>query len=345
MKFLHYPSMTRLPPLDALIAFDATARHGSMTSAAIELGLTQSAISHRVRRLEEFMGTALFERKSSSLVPTPAGTAILSNLSTIIKEMSGLRPRCLSAAGPDRLRLGVSSALAENWLVSRLPGFTAQFPQISIELTIIENEASVRDADLCIHVLWVPAHQLRSTSTQQPLFREAVFPVCHPSLLPADFTPGDHSILSRLPLLHKGQADRDHAAEWSWTNWLERLGLPSRADDNLRFMNIGPAISAAEAGAGVALARSMLVHDALTEDRLVRVLPPQYDMLSSKVHVVRWPAALCRDERVKSFSSWLSNKAKETASNWHGWGQNEFPSQPFLQRPFEERTARLPPIG
>jgi LysR family glycine cleavage system transcriptional activator len=306
--------MRRLPPFDALIAFEAALRSRSMTAAAAELGLTQSAVSHRVRRLEAFIGTALLRRQSAGLLPTPAGEALAEGLAGLLDGMADLRTRCLAAAAPGRLRVGVGAALAENWLVRRLPGFAAAYPEISVELVVVENEAPERTTDLDLRILWVPVAEHRATSTQAPLFRESVFPVSHPSLLPPGFTPGDARVLSRLPLLHKGPAGRATSAEWSWPAWLDRLGLPARPKESFRFASIGPAIAAALEGAGVVLARSMLVHDALADGRLVRVLPPEFDLPSSKAHLARWPAALRGAARVKSLVSWLAQRAAETAS-------------------------------
>jgi len=306
--------MIRLPPFDALVAFDAAVRHGSMTRAAAELGLTQSAVSHRVRRLETFMGTPLLRRHNTGLLPTSAGEAIVDGLSKLLDDFAALRTRCMVAAAPNRLRVGIGAALADNWLVRRLPDFAVTCPQTSIELVVVENEAPELTADLDVRILWVPASELKATSSQSPLFQEQVFPVCSPSLIPPDFVLGDPSILSKLPLLHKGPAGRGTIAEWSWPSWLERLGLPPRTKESFRFASIGPAIAAAHEGAGIVLARSMLVHDALENGRLVRVLPPCEDRPSSKAHIVRWPSTLRNDERVKAFTSWMVKKARETVT-------------------------------
>jgi LysR family transcriptional regulator, glycine cleavage system transcriptional activator len=316
MKFIHIGRMKHLPPFDSLVAFDAAVRHGSMTHAATELALTQSAVSHRIRRLEDFMGAPLLRRHNTGLVPTAAGEAVLEGLAELLGGFASLRTRCQAAAGPDRLRVGVGVALAENWLVRRLPDFAAAFPHLSVELIVLENEAPEHMADLDVRILWVPVAELRATTTQTPLFQERVFPVCHPSLLPKGFAAGEPAVLATLPLLHKGPAGRATTAEWSWSAWLERFSLPARPKESFRFASIGPAIAAAHAGAGAVLARSMLVHDALCEGRLVRLLPAKEDLLSSKAHVVRWPSALRGDQRVKCFVTWLAAKAAETSAMW-----------------------------
>lgn len=312
MNFVHSKGMDRLPPLDSLLAFEAVLRLGSMTQAAAELRLTQSAISHRIRRLEGFMGVPLLRRGGRGLEPTPAGAALAEGFGSVLADIVGLRSRCLQAAGTDRLRVGVGAALADYWLVRRLPRFTARHPNIAVELVVLENEAPESAAELDIRILWVPASELRRTTTQQPLFRENVFPVCAPELLPAKFRIGDARVLARLPLLHKGPAGRATSAEWSWSAWLERLALPPRPKESFRFASIGPAVAAALNGVGAVLARSMLVHDALAEGKLVRLLPSRFDLPSSKAHVARWPAALREDRRVKLFVDWLVEEAAAT---------------------------------
>ncbi|CAN0451433.1 unnamed protein product, partial [Phaeothamnion confervicola] len=184
MKLVHDGGMHRMPPFDALVAFESAARLGGMTRAASELGLTQSAISHRIRRLEDFMGTALFVRRNAGLALTAPGQALLDGFREVLEGAAELRTRCLSAVAPDRLRVGVGSALADNWLVRRLPDFRTRHPGVAIELAVVENEAPERIANLDLRILWVSASEARPSSTQRPLFREHVFPLCALSLLP-----------------------------------------------------------------------------------------------------------------------------------------------------------------
>lgn len=309
--------MDALPPFDALIAFDAVLRHASMARAAAELGLTPSAVSHRVRRLEAFMGAPLLLRRGGHVQPTAAGAAVAEGLGEVLGGLAGLRARSQGAAGANRLRVGVGAALADHWLVRRLPDFGSRHPRLAVELVVVESEAAERAAEVDLRILWLPAEALKPGSMQRPLFHERVFPVCHPSLLPAGHVPGapgTAALLAGLPLLHKGPAGIDQRAAWSWAAWFERLGLRGPPREALRFASIGPAIAAALQGAGVVLARSMLVHDALAEGRLVRLLPPAFDQRSGKAHVVRWPASRRADERVHAFADWLVQRAEATAA-------------------------------
>jgi LysR family glycine cleavage system transcriptional activator len=203
--------------------------------------------------------------------------------------------------------------------VKRLPAFAAARAGLEVELTIVESEADLRAADIDVHILWQPAATARSSSTQRLLFREQVFPVCVPGLLPGGRTLRDPGALATLPLLHKGTPGRGQGAEWSWPVWFGRLGIAGKPPAAaLRFGNIHTAIGAALQGAGVVMARSLLVHDALKDGRLVRVLPASWDMPSSKAHVVRWPAALTGDERVRRFVAWVVAEAERTTGRRRG---------------------------
>lgn len=309
MNLLHNPGMAAQPPFDALIAFEAVHRLGSVTAAASDLGVTQSAVSHRLRRLEDFMGLPLLTRTSGGMRPTPAGEALASGLAELLTGLGELSARCRAAASNGPLRVGVSAALADYWLVARLPMFKA--PSTPIELIIVESTAQAIHLDLDITIHWLLEGDARETSTQRVLFREQVFPVCHAQLLPS--APlADPTRIAALPLIHKGAGgDANAGTEWSWSTWFARLGLNAPPPVGLRYANMATAIGAALQGSGVVLTRSLLARDALIDGRLVRVLPETWDMPSTKVHLVRWPAVLANDARVKAFVAWLLDEADE----------------------------------
>ncbi len=305
--------MRALPPFDGLIAFDAALRHRSMTRAASELGLTQSAISHRLRKLEGFVGTRLLDRTAGGLEPTAAGVTLAEGLGRMLDEMAELRARSRAALRPKTLKIGLGSALANYWLVRRLTAFASVYPDIAIELCIVEGDVQARALDLDVQIRWIAKAGARNTSTQRLMFDEMVFPVAVPSLLPRGRPLREFDVLGTLPVLHKGVAGRNDGAEWSWPAWFERLGVTTPVRAGLRFDNLGTAITAALQGSGVVLARSLLVHDALAAKQLSRVVSPDWDMTCSKAHVIRWPAALANDRRVALFSDWIVREAQRTS--------------------------------
>jgi LysR family transcriptional regulator, glycine cleavage system transcriptional activator len=305
MNLLHVDEMRALPPFDALVAFESIARLGSVTLAANELRLTQSAVSHRLKRLESFMGAVLLDRHRTGLTPTPAGDVLRSEVVKLLDDMAALRARSRVAGQSSVLRAGGRAALSHYWLIRRLPRFTAAHPDIKIEIIDINTEAQARAGDVDAQIRWLPKASALSTSTQRILFEESVLPVAAPHLLPGGSSLSDVAMLANLPLLHKGPPGRQDGAEWSWASWFDRLGLDVTVPDGLRFDTISMSLAAALDGAGVALGRTLLVHDAMNEGRLVRILPAKWDMPSSKVHVIRWPAVLSGDARVTRFTAWI----------------------------------------
>jgi LysR family transcriptional regulator, glycine cleavage system transcriptional activator len=296
--------MRPLPPFDGLVALDATLRHGSVTRAAEELGLTQSAVSHRLSKLEAFVGVPLLVRTPGGVAASPAGSAMATELGSLLDAIAALSTRGQAAVPKPALRIGVGAALAQHWLVPRLPAFTAAHPEIAVELIQFESEAGTRGQHLDLTIHWEWAERVRATSTQRVLMREKVFPVCHPSLLKDGRTLRDPRRLAAMPLLHKGRAGDDRGVEWSWSTWFDHLGLGRAPRALMRFDSIATTIAAALRGQGMILARTLLVADALAEGRLVRVLPGRWDMRSSKVQVVRWSGARSGEPRVRTFVRW-----------------------------------------
>lgn len=297
--------MRRLPPFAELVAFEAVARHLSFTRAAQELCLTQSAVSHRVRRLEEHMGTSLIRRLNPGLALTEPGEALLPGL---VAALDGLA--ALGQPADRRLRVAAGSALCTWWLAGRLQGFMALRPGVSIELIPVEqSQAVVPHVD--VRILWTAPGEEPRGPTQLPLFNEQVFPVCSPALLPAAQPFREAQALARLPLLHKAS---NGLGEWSWPAWLQRLGVESgaRPRSELHFAEMGLVLSAAVDGAGVALSRSLLVHDALASGRLVVPIAGIEPMRSTKKHVARWPTSKAADPDIRAFVEWLQAEAART---------------------------------
>lgn len=307
MNLHHGELMRRLPPFAELVAFEAVARHLSFTKAAAELCITQSAISHRVRRLEKHFGITLIQRLNPGIALTASGAELLPKLAATLDNLAQLNGR-----GEHRLPVAAGNALCTWWLAGRLSSFMVMRPDISVDLIPIANDATAApEAD--IRIMWVATGDNASTSTQKPLFNEHVFPVCSPTFLPSGKSIRDLSVLSKLKLLHKSSHG---VGEWSWKVWFEHLGIESKhTGGELRFADLSLALSAAIDGSGVALARSLLVHDALRDGRLIVPVIGIKPMLSSKLHVARWSSTKKDDPTVKAFVAWLIDEAKATLAD------------------------------
>jgi LysR family transcriptional regulator, glycine cleavage system transcriptional activator len=298
--------MRRLPPLPELLAFECVARLLSFTRAAAELCITQSGVSHRVSRLEKYFGKQLIRRMNPGLALTDAGSAllpeVLAALSTL-ERLGGDRER--------RLRVAAASSLCTWWLARRLPTFMSLRPGLSIELVPIENDASsIPHVD--VRILWVGKGDDTPGPTQMPLAEEQVFPVCSPNLLPKRMAVRDLTAIAGMTLLHKATHS---SGEWSWENWFDRADITSRTARRaeLRFSDSGLLLSAAIDGAGVALSRSLLAHDALRDGKLIVPVTALEPMTSSKKHVARWRRAKADDPDVNAFVHWLANESQMTA--------------------------------
>jgi LysR family transcriptional regulator, glycine cleavage system transcriptional activator len=299
----------RLPPFGPLIAFDAVARHRSFTRAADELGVTQSAVSHQIRRLEDFLGLQLLKRLNPGVELSDDGARLQGELAPLLDGIAGLEPSLRRRPGRQTLSLGAGSSLAAWWLVRRLRTFRALHPEIEIDFAPVEAEA-VGEPSLDVRISWTTLAESRATSLQAPLFRERVFPVCAPSILPRGRPLSDPTALLDLPLIQKRHTP---SGEWSWAYWFRKLGLKRAEPRGLVLGDMGLCLTAAVEGAGVAIGRSLLVADAISDGRLVPALATAPDVLSTKVHIARWSPDLIGDRNTQVLVSWLAQAAEETS--------------------------------
>ena len=255
----------RLPPLNALRAFEAAARTGSFTLAAQELDVSQSAVSHQVSHLEEFLGVKLFERHARHVKLTREGTEYSLAMGTAF-ELIERETHRLSRSGRPSLRIKAFPTFTIRWLLPRLGSFHAQHPDIDVQITtsMAPAELSHEDVDLTLE------HQ----KGRQPgvrydhLFDVELLPVCSQLLLqgpPPIEAPED---LLRHVLLHGLNRLND------WKIWLEANGrkAPLLAR-GLRFGNSHLVYQAAANGIGVAIGQPRFVEDDIATGRLVAPFP------------------------------------------------------------------------
>jgi len=299
----------RLPPFGPLVAFDAVVRHRSFTRAAEELCVTQSAVSHQVRRLEDFLGVQLLKRLNPGVELSDDGARLRGQLTPLLDGLAGLEPSLRRRPGRQTLRLGAGSSLAAWWLVRRLTAFRALHSDIEIDFVPVESNA-VDEPSLDVRILWTTLAEAGATSLRAPLFRERVFPVCAPWILPHGRPLSDPAALLDLPLIQKGHSP---LGEWSWEYWLSKLGLTRAKPRGLLLGDMGLCLTAAVEGAGVAISRSLLVADAISDGRLVPALAAAPDVLSTKVHIARWSPDLVADRSTRVLVSWLAQAAEETS--------------------------------
>jgi len=289
-----------MPPFGGLLAFEEALRHGSMTVAADELGLTQSAVSHRIRALEGFFGVALLERLNPGLRATEAGVRLARELAPLLGTIAGMRRRIAAPSGPRAFRLGLSTSLLAWWLSPRLPSLSNAFPDLSVEVCTWDTVADAARTKVDLALLWLPHAGRMTEACQLPFPPESVFPVVAPRLAR---TIGPGQDWQALPLLAKGRRGEETGREWSWLTWLRN----SPGHEAMRFRDIGSSLQAAVDGNGVALARSLLVADALRQQRLMRLTGLEEAHACSKMQVARWSDP--QDRTAERMAEWLVSSA------------------------------------
>jgi LysR family transcriptional regulator, glycine cleavage system transcriptional activator len=254
----------RLPSLNGLRAFEAAARHLSFTLAASELNVTQTAISHQIRRLEEELGIRLFIRQNRALALTPEARDYLPGVRAAFNDLRLATDRLLRKDDDKVLTVSTLASLAAKWLLPRLTDFQEQHPGIDVRITTSTSLVDFQrdNVDAAIRYGRGQWPGLRADW----LMADELFPVCSPSLLRGDRPLRQPEDLKGYPLLHTSNANSD-----DWRLWLTAAGLPAdiARQPGITFDMIFMTIQAAIDGIGVAMGRTSYVKDDIAKGRLV----------------------------------------------------------------------------
>jgi LysR family glycine cleavage system transcriptional activator len=257
----------RLPPLNALKAFEAAARHQSFTKAAAELAVTQGAVSHQVKALEATLRVRLFHRVRRRLVITEAGRAYLEVVRDAFDRLAMGTERLQRRQNAGTLTVTTSPDFAAKWLVHRLGRFAEAHPDIDLRVSASMHHVDFAQEDVDMAVRhgdghWPGLHVTRLYAEEQ------LFPVCSPRLVRGGLrAPAD---LRRHTLLHVN--DRR-----LWTRWLAHAGVTDAMPEGPILNHMSLALDAAAEGQGVAMARTALAAWDLAAGRLVRPFAPALD--------------------------------------------------------------------
>jgi LysR family transcriptional regulator, glycine cleavage system transcriptional activator len=264
--------MGRLPSLDTLRVFAVAARHMSFTKAADELHLTQSAVSHRVRGLEEELRVLLFDRLPRRLELTRAGEALAQGVDQAVADIAGTIANLDLGDDERRLTVTMLPSVASRWLVPRLPHFHALHPDIELQLGADPRLLDLRAARIDLAIRFGRGTYPGYAVTK--LMPDRVFPVCSPRLLSQHGPVDTLEALLDLPLLHDSATEGDGSGS-DWRSWLKHVGLhDAPCDKGQRFSGAGLLIDAAVLGLGVALVRASLVSDHVANGTLICPLGP-----------------------------------------------------------------------
>ncbi|MBI1203171.1 MAG: transcriptional regulator GcvA [Rhodopseudomonas sp.] len=302
-----------MPPLSALRAFEAAARHLSLTKAAVELHVTAGALSHQIRGLEDLLGVKLFERRVRSIALTTAGKQLYPGLQTGFGHIRDAVASLKAVGDPNVLVLSTSPGLTAKWLAPRLYRFGADHPYVDVRISSsLANANFTTDGiDLAIRNMAIsPAPDLL---LETEILAEISFvPVCSPGLLEKFGPVNDARDLARLPLIHD-EVLVGRAKVPTWADWFEAAkvdGVDLRR--GLRFNSADHALDAAGEGAGVLLSHDVLAYDDLRTGRLV--IPIDLALPSGRAFHLVWAKGRQASQAAVDFRSWI--KREIDALDW-----------------------------
>lgn len=297
--------MLRLPPLNALRAFEAVARHLSFKRAAEEFRVTQGAVSRHVLRLEAFLGKRLFERGHRQVRLTPDGARYLPAVRDAFVGIADATGALTADRGREMLRLRLPPTCAILWLVPRLARFNTRHPDIPVRVTTshdpVEFDGGDVDVDAAIHYGGNPAPGL----VAERLFGEVLVPAMSPALAarpPRLDAPAD--LLGHV-LLHSIHRPDD------WPQWFRLAGVPApEFPDGLIFENSSLTYQGAIEGLGVAMAQAAFALDEVRSGRLV--VPFDLAVRNEAAYAFVVPEANAGLRRVRLFRDWIAAEAALT---------------------------------
>jgi LysR family glycine cleavage system transcriptional activator len=296
----------RLPSLNGLRAFEAAARHLSFTVAASELNVTQTAISHQIRRLEEELGLRLFIRKNRALALTPQARDYLPGVRAAFNDLRLATDRLLRKEDDKVLTISTLASLAAKWLLPRLSAFQGAHPGIDVRITTSTSLVDFKTGDVDAAIRYGRGHWpgLRA----EWLMADEMFPVCSPKLVEGDKPLSCPQDLAHQTLLHSsGGYDDD------WRQWLTAAGLPSdiSRQPGISFDLIFMTVQAAIDGIGVAMGRTSYVQDDISKGRLV--VPFKIALPTDAGFYLVSPEGVAEPPKLAAFRKWLVASTRNKA--------------------------------
>src|ERR1700736_5294297 len=297
----------RLPSLNGLRAFEAAARHLSFTNAASELNVTQTAISHQIRRLEEELGIRLFVRQNRALALTPEARDYLPGVRAAFNDLRLATDPLQRRDNDHVLTVSTLASLAAKWLLPRLSAFQEAHPGIDVRITTSTGLVDFKGGDVDAAIRYGRGHWpgLRA----EWLMADEVFPVCSPALLTGKRPLRRPEDLRDHVLLHNTNNSDD------WRLWLTASGLPAdiSKQPGITFDLILMTVQAAIDGIGVAMGRTSYVQDDIAKGRLV--VPFKIALPTDAGFYLVSPHGRTDSPKLAAFRQWLGASAQGQAQN------------------------------
>ena len=303
----------RLPPLNALRAFEAAARHLSISRAAAELHVTPAAVSHQIRALEQSLGIKLFRRLARGLEPTDAAHACLGKLRAGFTAVAEAVDLVRAHTRIQSITVGAAPSFADKWLVPRIQGFVSAYPDIDLRVAAGMNFIDDRQdgsrpdfdgADIAIR--FGTGHYPECQADR--LFSVAAAPMCSPRLLQGEHplrTPAD---LRHYTLLHDDTIRSEHGGA-SWKMWLEAAGVEGiDITRGMHFNHASLGLDAAIDGIGVVLSYPVLAAADIAAGRLL--MPFDFGVPLVYAYYLVSPDAAAGQPAITAFREWITAEAR-----------------------------------
>ncbi|HHT7894392.1 TPA: transcriptional regulator GcvA [Pasteurella multocida] len=289
----------RLPPLNSLKAFESAARHLSFTKAAEELFVTQAAISHQIKLLEDFLGITLFKRKNRSLELTELGKAYFTDVNKILRRLVEATEKLLAQKNDKHLTISVPQTFGMQWLVPHLSEFNQRYPEIEVRLKGVDQDEGVLNKDIDIAIYYGQGNW--DNLQVEKLVEENLLILASPKLL-ANNPIHSKEDLKHHTLIHIHTRD----------NWQNMANFLQLEDLNIQqgplFSHTFMALQAAIHGQGLVLANRLLAQQEIDHGHLQIVLPTNLHDPKSFYVVNHFDV---NDERIQAFRAWIIETMKQ----------------------------------
>ncbi|MBT4521735.1 MAG: transcriptional regulator GcvA [Halieaceae bacterium] len=295
----------KLPPLKALRAFEAAARHESFTRAASELHVTHGAISQQIRTLEEYYQQPLFVRSRGKVSLNSAGEKLLPVIGSALDRIEKVSDQLKSSTDDETLNIHLTAAFAGQWLIPRLSDFQQHYPNYTIHLSPAQTFSGFRDRQPDVAIRW-GAMTLADVAMEK-LFDVDTFAACAPSLLTGEHplhTPGD---LQYQTLIHDDDGE-------AWQAMLDEIEVDNLDQGKgLYYSDTSLALQVAREGQGVIVAGSVLAAQDLAAGRLV--IPFPHFVHRRNAYYLYFPNTSANKPAVKIFREWIHLQAADYLKN------------------------------
>ncbi|MFC3031739.1 transcriptional regulator GcvA [Pseudoalteromonas fenneropenaei] len=285
----------RLPPLNALKAFEAAARHLSFTKAAEELYVTQAAVSHQIKTLEDHLGLKLFLRKNRSLLLTEEGQAYFLDIKEIFSQLIDATDKLLARGAKGSLTVSLTPSFAIQWLVPRLSRFHEAHPEIDVRIKAQDHDENSLTDDVDVAIYYGRGNW--SGVQTHKLHTEYLVPLCSPMLLTGPRPLNTPNDLANHTLLHD-------TTRRPWKLWMKTAGVRNvQVNTGPIFSHSSMVLQAAVHGQGVALGNSVLARPELDAGRLV--IPFSHHLESKNAYYLVLRESQTELGKIVAFKDWM----------------------------------------